>query len=86
MFKKPIPNLIWYYWSQYAVHGWAKRFREVQKTFPETPVALLSGVAEIQDVQQTMDLGAIRLFPKTLSGRAMLKQSELVLSGENLFL
>jgi len=57
-------------------------FEKFRKTFPETPVALLSGVAEIQDVQQAMDLGAIGYFPKTLSGRAMLKAIELVLSGE----
>lgn len=51
-------------------------------TYPDIPVALLSGVAETSDVQQAMDLGAVGYFPKTLSGRAMLKAIELVLSGE----
>ncbi len=55
------------------------RFRE---TFPQIPVALLSGVAEPADIQRAMDLGAIGFFPKTLSGRALLKAIELVLTGE----
>ncbi len=57
-------------------------FQTFRKTYPETPVALLSGIAEIEDVQQAMDMGAVGYFPKTLSGRAMLKAIELVLSGE----
>ncbi|HOO51172.1 MAG TPA: response regulator transcription factor [Alphaproteobacteria bacterium] len=57
-------------------------FKKFRDNYPDTSVALLSGVAEIADVQQAMDLGAIGYFPKTLSGRAMLKAIELVLSGE----
>lgn len=57
-------------------------FKNFRDSFPDVSVALLSGVAEISDVQQAMDLGAIGYFPKTLSGRAMLKAIELVLSGE----
>lgn len=61
-----------------GLEGFA-RFRE---TFPDIPVALLSGVAEPADIQRAMDLGAIGFFPKTLSGRALLKAIELVLTGE----
>lgn len=57
-------------------------FRQFRETYPDVSVALLSGVAEIGDVQEAMDMGAIGYFPKTLSGRAMLKAIELVLSGE----
>lgn len=57
-------------------------FEKFRRTYPDTSVALLSGVAEISDVQQAMDMGAVGYFPKTLSGRAMLKAIELVLSGE----
>ncbi|HNQ91946.1 MAG TPA: response regulator transcription factor [Alphaproteobacteria bacterium] len=57
-------------------------FERFRKTHPDTSVALLSGVAEVSDVQQAMDMGAVGYFPKTLSGRAMLKAIELVLSGE----
>lgn len=61
-----------------GLNGFAK-FRE---TYPKIPVALLSGMAEPQDIQRAMDLGAIGFFPKTLSGRALLKAIELVLTGE----
>lgn len=61
-----------------GLSGFAK-FRE---TFPKIPVALLSGMAEPEDIQRAMDLGAIGFFPKTLSGRAILKAIELVLTGE----
>lgn len=57
-------------------------FKKFRTTYPSTSVALLSGVAEVSDVQQAMDMGAVGYFPKTLSGRAMLKAIELVLSGE----
>lgn len=57
-------------------------FEKFRKAHPEIPVALLSGIAEVQDVQTAMDMGAVGYFPKTLSGRAMLKAIELVLSGE----
>ncbi|OIN85833.1 MAG: hypothetical protein AUJ12_07805 [Alphaproteobacteria bacterium CG1_02_46_17] len=59
-----------------------KGFQTFRKNYPDTPVALISGIAEIEDVQHAMDLGAVGYFPKTLSGRAMLKAIELVLSGE----
>lgn len=61
-----------------GLSGFAK-FREKH---PKVPVALLSGIAEPEDVQRAMDLGAIGYFPKTLSGRALLKAIELVLTGE----
>jgi two-component system nitrate/nitrite response regulator NarL len=57
-------------------------FAKFRETYPKIPVALLSGMAEPSDVQQAMDLGAIGFFPKTLSGRAILKAIELVLTGE----
>ena len=57
-------------------------FKRFRTKFPGVPVALLSGVAEPEDVQKAMDLGAVGFFPKTLSGRALLKAIELVLLGE----
>lgn len=57
-------------------------FSQFRQKFPECPVALLSGIAEPEDVQRAMDLGAVGYFPKTLSGKALLKAIELVLAGE----
>lgn len=50
--------------------------------FPKTPVALMSGIAETRDVQKAMEMGAIGYFPKTLSGKALIKGIKKVLGGE----
>jgi two-component system, NarL family, nitrate/nitrite response regulator NarL len=57
-------------------------FRTMREAYPETPLALMSGVAEAEDVKAAMDLGAVGYFPKTLSGKALLKAIQLVLAGE----
>lgn len=57
-------------------------FRTMRETYPKTPLALMSGVAEASDVKAAMDLGAMGYFPKTLSGKALLKAIQLVLAGE----
>jgi DNA-binding NarL/FixJ family response regulator len=59
-----------------------KGFEKMRSNFPDTPAALMSGVAEPHDVKTAIDLGAIGYFPKTLSGKALLKGIETVLSGE----
>ncbi len=56
--------------------------KNVRDAFPDVPVALITGVAEKEDVQAAMELGAIGYFPKTLSGKALLKAIHLVLTGE----
>lgn len=57
-------------------------FEKMRQTFPDIPVALMSGVAEPEDVQAALDLGAVGYFPKTLSGKALLRAIESVLDGE----
>lgn len=57
-------------------------FRILREKYPDMRVALMSGVAESYDVKQAMELGAVAYFPKTLSGKAMLKALQLVLAGE----
>ncbi|MCB9979069.1 MAG: response regulator transcription factor [Rhodospirillales bacterium] len=57
-------------------------FRILREKYPDIRVALMSGVAESYDVKQAMELGAVAYFPKTLSGKAMLKALQLVLAGE----
>lgn len=62
------------------------RGHEGLKTFknkyPDLRIALMSGVAEPEDVTKSMDLGAAGYFPKTLSGKALLKAIQAVLSGQ----
>ena len=56
--------------------------KQIREKYPNSPVALLSGVAEEGHVRKAMEMGARGFFPKTLSGKAMMKAIELVLTGE----
>jgi DNA-binding NarL/FixJ family response regulator len=58
-------------------------FKNFRAKYPDIRVALLSGVAEPDEVRTIMGMGACAYFPKTLSGRAILSAIELVLNGEN---
>lgn len=60
-------------------------FERMRDNYPKTRVALMSGVAEPEDVRAAMDLGAVGYFPKTLSGKNLLKAIQNVLAG-NVFL
>lgn len=53
----------------------------VREKFPDIPVALMSGVAEEEDVRTALEFGAVGYFPKTLSGKALLSAIKYVLSG-----
>ncbi len=75
------PDLVLLDLNMPGMHGMLG-FSKFREKYPKLPVALLSGIAEAEDVQRAMDLGAIGYFPKTLSGRALLKAIELVLAGE----
>lgn len=55
---------------------------KLKNDHPEVPVALLSGVAEEHHVKEAMNLGAIGFFPKTLSGKALMRAIDLVMAGE----
>ncbi len=56
--------------------------KSVREAFPELRVALMSGVAEEEDVRAALSMGAVGYFPKTLSGRALLDAIHDVLQGE----
>lgn len=57
-------------------------FKKIREEFPEIKSALMSGVAEPDDVRTAMDFGASGYFPKTLSGKALVKSIQQVLAGE----
>ncbi len=59
-------------------------FSVMKKRFPGQDVALMSGVADDSDVKNALDLGAVGYFPKTMSGKALLKAIQEVVSG-NIF-
>jgi DNA-binding NarL/FixJ family response regulator len=57
-------------------------FREMRSSYPDVPVALMSGIAESHDVAAAIDMGASGFFPKTLSGKSLLRGVQLVLAGK----
>lgn len=56
-------------------------FKNMKEKFPNQPVALMSGVAEEEDIQAALEAGAVGYFPKTISGKAFLKAIQYVLDG-----
>ncbi len=57
-------------------------FKVIKDRFPNVMVALMSGIAEPEDVQEALDLGAVGYFPKTMSGKALLGAIKQVVAGE----
>ena len=57
-------------------------FEQVREEFPSVKVALMSGVAEPEDVKAAMAAGACAYFPKTMSGKALVSAIDNVLRGE----
>jgi two-component system, NarL family, nitrate/nitrite response regulator NarL len=76
-----MPDLVLLDLQMPGMHG-VRGFSVFRDAYPDTPVVLMSGVADAEDVRQVIDLGARGYFPKTMSGRAMLKAIDLVLAGE----
>lgn len=56
--------------------------QKMKDLYPDTPVAILSGLAEKEDVEEAMSLGAAGYFPKTLPGKIMLQGIYKILQGE----
>ncbi|MFP4313939.1 MAG: response regulator [Alphaproteobacteria bacterium] len=50
--------------------------------YPGLPIALMSGVAEPEEVTDAIELGISGYFPKTLSGKELLNGIQQVLAGE----
>lgn len=59
--------------------GGLRRLREVR---PQTPVAVLSGSINAQDIEGALDAGAAGYLPKTMIGAAFVNALSLVLNGE----
>lgn len=64
-----------------GMHG-LEGLARIQKAHPDLRVAILSGLAETEDIRQALDMGAAGFFPKTLSAKVLLKAIHLVLEGE----
>jgi len=60
--------------------------QKIIDTHPNQKTAILSGVAEEHHVQQAMEIGASAYFPKTLSGKALVKAIDLVVQSNHKFI
>lgn len=56
--------------------------KKILKKFPDIPVAIMSGVAETEDVKKAIDLGAAGYLPKLLSGKTFMQAIRLIVSGQ----
>lgn len=54
----------------------------IKKSFPDIKVALMSGMAEAEEVRYLLDNGAVGYFPKTLSGAEYISGIQQILAGE----
>lgn len=79
--EKPDQDLVLLDLRMPGMHG-MEGVQKMREAYPDVPVALMSGVAEPEDVKAAMDLGVVGYFPKTLSGKALLQAIQLVLTGE----
>ncbi|MFP4463881.1 MAG: response regulator transcription factor [Alphaproteobacteria bacterium] len=57
-------------------------FETLKEKFPKLRVALMSGVAEEEDVEKAIEIGAVGYFPKTMSGRSLLGAIRQVIEGD----
>ncbi len=58
---------------------------EYRREFPQTKVALLSGVAERDVATAAMEHGAVGFLPKSLTAEALINAIKLIISGERYF-
>lgn len=58
---------------------------KIRNEFPNQYTSILSGVAEEHHVKEAMKIGARAYFPKTLSGKALVRAIELIVNSEQKF-
>lgn len=56
--------------------------RKIRQTWPDLRVALMSGIANEEEVRMSLELGAVGYFPKTMPGHAMVKGFQQIMAGE----
>lgn len=60
----------------------ASSFENLIRKFPDYKIAVMSGVADTNDIEKVIDLGVSGYLPKTLPGRLMLDAIETMLAGQ----
>ena len=79
-----IPNLILLDYRMPGMNG-LKGLEKLRLTYPDFKVVLMSGIVELPEIQEAIDMGIVGYFPKTMSGKAFIKAIQLVVTGEKFF-
>ena len=53
----------------------------LRKNYPKISIGIMSGVAETEDIQEALEIGVVGYFPKTLSGKALIRAIQTVVHG-----
>lgn len=56
--------------------------KKIHQSWPRLRVALMSGIANEEEVKMSLELGAVGYFPKTMPGHAMVKGFQQIMAGE----
>lgn len=56
--------------------------KKIRQTWPDVRVALMSGIANEEEVRMSLELGAVGYFPKTMPGHAMVKGFQQIMADE----
>lgn len=78
------PHLILLDYRMPGMNG-LKGLEKLRKEHPNIKVVLMSGVVELPEIQDAIDMGISGYFPKTMSGKAFIKAIQLVITGEKFF-
>jgi two-component system nitrate/nitrite response regulator NarL len=78
--SQPAPDIVLLDMRMPGMNG-LQGLEKIRQAYPDIPVALLSGLAEKEDVERALALGAAGYFPKTLSGKALLAGIRQVIAG-----
>lgn len=60
----------------------AQSVRELRQLFPTLPIGIISGYLSNAEVEPLIEAGAIGVFPKTMTGPALMMALKLALSGQ----
>lgn len=59
---------------------------KIKDRHPDVPVAIISGLAEKEDIERALSLGAVGYFSKTMSGKALVSGVREIIDGKKTYI